>query len=164
MRQANVITFVLVAFSLFGCATASKNLMQIGTNDKSVLLQNKAVAKSLLLSQYDEWKGVKYEYGGMSRDGIDCSGFVYVTFLSKFGIKLPRNSIIQAKVGTDISVSLLQPGDILFFKTGFKTYHIGIYIENTEFMHVSESHGVTKSSFSDPYWHKRFVRARRITM
>ena len=158
------IVLVIIALGLSGCATASKNLMHLETNADSVLLQNKAVAKNILLAQYDEWKGVKYKSGGLSKDGIDCSGFIYVTFLSKFGIKLPRNSIIQGKVGVSASVSLLQPGDLVFFKTGFTSRHIGIYIENSEFIHVSESSGVTKSNLNDPYWHKRYWKARRITM
>ena len=158
------IVLIVIALGLSGCATASKNLMYLHTNSNSVLLQNKAVAKNILLSQYEEWKGTKYIYGGSGKDGIDCSGFVYQTFLSKFGIQLPRYSIIQGKVGVDISVSSLQPGDLIFFKTGFSTRHIGIYIDNNEFMHVSESKGVTISNLSEPYWSKRYWKARRITM
>ena len=154
----------MIALGLSGCATASKDLMHLETNGNSVLLQNKAVAESILLSQYDEWKGVKYLSGGLSKDGVDCSGFIYLTYLSKFGIKLPRNSIIQGKVGVSASVSSLQPGDLVFFKTGFTTRHIGIYMGNNEFMHVSETNGVTKSNLNDTYWHSRYWKARRITM
>jgi cell wall-associated NlpC family hydrolase len=160
----NIIVFFLIALSLNGCATASKNLMHLDTNANSVMLQNKAVAKQILLSQYEEWKGTQYKYGGLSREGIDCSGFVYETFLSKFGIKLPRQSIIQGEVGVSTSLDALQPGDLIFFKTGFSTRHIGIYIENNEFMHVSESKGVTISNLNEPYWHKRYWKCRRITM
>ena len=158
------IALILVALGLSGCATTSNNLMHLDTNGSSVMLQNKAVAKNILLAQYDEWKGTKYQYGGSSKDGIDCSGFVYQTFLTKFGIKLPRKSIIQGKVGVSVEVSSLQPGDLVFFKTGFSARHIGIYIENNEFMHVSENNGVTKSNLNEPYWHKRYWKARRITM
>jgi cell wall-associated NlpC family hydrolase len=158
--------FVLILFvlGLSGCATTQKNLMYLKTSGNSVLLQNKAVARDILLSHYNEWKGTKYKYGGSGKDGIDCSGFVYQTFLSKFGIQLPRKSIIQGKVGVNISVSSLQPGDLVFFKTGFATRHVGIYIDNNEFMHVSENLGVTRSSLNEPYWSKRYWKARRITM
>jgi len=158
------IFFVIAALGLSGCATTSSNLMYLKTNGNSILLQNKAVAKDILLSHYDEWKGVKYKYGGLDKDGIDCSGFVYVTFLSGFGIELPRNSIIQGKVGVSVPASMLQPGDLVFFKTGFAKRHVGIYLENSEFMHVSENSGVTKSSLNQPYWLKRYWKSRRITM
>jgi len=158
------IIFILIALGLSGCATAPKNMMHLETNADSYVLQNKAVAKNILLSQYYEWKGTKYKYGGLSKDGIDCSGFIYLTYASKFGIKLPRRSIIQGKVGRNVPVSSLQPGDLVFFKTGIKTTHIGIYIDNNEFMHVSKKLGVTISSLNNSYWHKRYWKARRITM
>lgn len=160
----NISAIFLIALALYGCAATPNKLMYIGTTADSVLLQNKAVAKDMLLSQFDEWKGTKYKYGGLSKDGIDCSGFIYETYLTKFGIKLPRQSIIQGKVGVDASVELLQPGDLVFFKTGITARHIGIYIDKGEFLHVSETSGVTKSNLSDPYWQRRFWKARRITM
>jgi cell wall-associated NlpC family hydrolase len=164
MLRTFLIICVFIIVGLGGCATGDKELMYIGTGANSILLQNKGVAKKMLLAQYEEWKGVKYKYGGLSKDGIDCSGFIYETFLTKFEIKLPRKSIVQGKVGINISVSSLQAGDLLFFKTRISTTHIGIYIENSDFIHVSESLGVAKSSLNDPYWHKRFWKARRITM
>jgi cell wall-associated NlpC family hydrolase len=158
------ILLLIGTLGLSGCATVPKNLMHLETNSNSIMLQNKAVAKQMLLAQYEEWKGTSYQYGGLSRDGIDCSGFVYETFIAKFGIKLPRKSIIQGNVGVDVPVDSLLPGDLVFFKTGFSTRHVGIYIDNNEFMHVSESKGVTISNLNEPYWHKRYWKSRRITM
>ena len=147
-----------------GCATAPKVLVHKQNTDDGALLLNKAVAKNVLLDQYDEWRGTKYAYGGLSKDGIDCSGFVHQTFLSKFDIRLPRQSIIQGEVGYDIATDLLQPGDLVFFKIGINTNHVGIYIDNGEFMHVSKKLGVTLSSLNDPYWHRRYWKARRISL
>ena len=164
MCSTKIIILILIVLGLSGCATATKDLVHIEKNDDSALLLNKAVTKNILLAQYDEWKGTRYKYGGSSKDGIDCSGFIHQTFLSKFGIKLPRESIIQGKVGYDIPVSLLQPGDLVFFKIGINITHVGIYIDNGEFIHVSKSMGVTKSSLNDSYWHKRYWKTRRISI
>lgn len=164
MRAPYIITIAALLASLSGCATVPKNLVQIEKNDDSILLQNKGVAKSLLLVQYGEWKGVRYVYGGSNKDGIDCSGFIRETFLSKFGIKLPRKSIIQGKVGTEIPVNILQAGDLVFFKTGINSYHAGIYIDNGEFLHASQSRGVVKSGLNEPYWRDRFWKARRVSI
>lgn len=43
-------------------------------------LTDSAYVKKVLYSQFNDWQGVRYRYGGLSRSGIDCSGFVYVTF------------------------------------------------------------------------------------
>lgn len=155
---------VVIVLCLTCCATTKQELVHIDKNNECVLLQNKAVTKIILLTQYEEWKGTKYKYGGSSKEGIDCSGFIQLTFLAKFGIELPRQSINQGKVGYDIPTCLLQSGDLVFFKVGIKTNHVGIYIDNGEFMHVSKSLGVTISSLSDSYWHRRFWKVRRISI
>ena len=43
-------------------------------------LHNRSLLKNRLYSQYEEWKGVRYRLGGLNKKGIDCSGFVYITF------------------------------------------------------------------------------------
>lgn len=165
MRPANPAFLIVMMFVLSGCAsTTTKDLVRIEKTDDYALLLNKAVAKKILLTQYDEWKGVRYKYGGSGKDGIDCSGFIHQTFLSKFDIRLPRHSIIQGEVGYDIPTDLLQPGDLVFFKIGATTNHVGIYIDNGEFIHASTILGVTKSSLNDPYWRTRYWKSRRVSM
>lgn len=165
MRSSKLTFLIAIALVLSGCATTTtKDLVHVEKTDNSALLLNKAVAKNMLRAQYHEWKGTRYKYGGSGKDGIDCSGFVLQTFVSKFDIKLPRKSIMQGEVGYDIPTDLLQPGDLVFFKIGATTNHVGIYIENGEFIHASTSQGVTKSSLTDPYWHRRYWKARRISL
>lgn len=163
-----ILALFIVLTGLGGCATVmndrSRNdLVRVEKNADSALLQNKAVTKSILLEQYNEWKGTKYVYGGSTKAGTDCSGFIYQTYSSRFGIKLPRQSIIQGEVGYDIPTELLQPGDLVFFKLGVNSNHAGIYIDNNEFIHASSSRGVTKSSLNDRYWHGKYWKARRIS-
>lgn len=42
-------------------------------------------------------RGTPYRYGGMSRRGVDCSGFVVVTMRDKFDLQLPRDTREQSK-------------------------------------------------------------------
>ncbi len=94
--------------------------------------------------------------------GLDCSGFVYLTYQSRFGMTLPRTTQRQAKFGRKISPRRLQPGDLVFFKTGWFDRHVGIYVEDRRFLHVSTKNGVQLSSLEDPYWRKRYWKAVRI--
>ncbi|MFB4339625.1 NlpC/P60 family protein [Pantoea sp. CS_6] len=117
-----------------------------------------------LNDQLGSWRGTPYRYGGMSRKGVDCSGFVYLTFRDKFDLQLPRSTVAQSDIGTRISKEDLLPGDLVFFRTGSgeNGLHVGIYDTDNAFIHASTSQGVIRSSLDNVYWRKVFWQARRI--
>lgn len=117
-----------------------------------------------LNDQLGRWRGTPYRYGGLSRGGVDCSGFVYLTFRDKFDMQLPRSTIDQTDIGTRIDKRDLLPGDLVFFKTGSgeNGLHVGIYDTDNTFIHASTSQGVIRSSMDNVYWRKVFWQARRI--
>lgn len=117
-----------------------------------------------LNDQLRNWRGTPYRYGGMSRGGVDCSGFVLMTFRDKFDLQLPRETRKQAELGTEIDKDDLLPGDLVFFKTGSgeSGLHVGIYDTDNQFIHASTSRGVMRSSLDNVYWQKNFWQARRI--
>jgi probable lipoprotein NlpC len=117
-----------------------------------------------LNDQLGHWRGTPYRYGGMSRNGVDCSGFVYLTFRDKFALQLPRTTSAQSDIGTRISKDELLPGDLVFFKTGHgeNGLHVGIYDTDNAFIHASTCQGVIRSSLDNVYWRKVFWQARRI--
>ncbi|MDX1692236.1 MAG: NlpC/P60 family protein [Ketobacteraceae bacterium] len=124
--------------------------------------QSPADIRQRLLSQYRQWKGVRYRLGGLSRQGIDCSGFVQRTFVEQLGIPVPRTTDQQARIGTPIPREDLNSGDLVFFRTGYKGRHVGIYVGDGQFLHASTSSGVMLSGLGDYYWRDRFWQARRI--
>lgn len=125
-------------------------------------LTDSAYVKKVLYSQFNDWQGVRYRYGGLSRSGIDCSGFVYVTFKTKLGLDLPRTTALQTRLGKEINKSELKAGDLVFFKTTFQSGHVGIFLENDRFLHVSERKGVTISRLNDNYWKSNYWKSVRI--
>ena len=143
---------MLVTILLAGCASNPANQWK----------GKDTVIKEKLLTSYSKWKGTPYKYDSISKKGIDCSGLVYVTFKSQFGINLPRSTNQQAKVGEKVSKSALHIGDLVFFKTGIRTYHVGVYMGGNRFMHASTSHGVKISRLSNPYWKKTYWTSRHI--
>lgn len=92
-----------------------------------------------LNDQLQSWHGTPYRYGGMTRRGVDCSGFVVVTMRDRFDLQLPRETKEQASIGTQIDKDELLPGDLVFFKTGSgqNGLHVGIYDTNNQFIHAS---------------------------
>lgn len=118
-------------------------------------------ARNLLYERYEAWKNVPHRSGGLSKSGIDCSGFVMLTYREMFNLELPRTAAKQVKLGITINRNNLTAGDLLFFKTGWFTEHVGIYIEDGDFLHVSSGSGVTISKISEEYWSDAFTLAKR---
>ncbi len=115
-----------------------------------------------LYQHYREWRGVRYREGGLSRQGVDCSGFVYLAYVKKFNRRIPRTTELLARSGDAVSPEELRPGDLVFFHTGWKTRHVGIYVEQGKFMHASSSRGVMMSRLDNPYWRDAWWMARRL--
>ena len=117
-----------------------------------------------LSEHQQEWQGTRYRIGGNSKSGVDCSGFMQITFRELFGIDLPRMTVDQAKEGTKISKSELRTGDLVFFNTGRgpNGKHVGVYVKNGQFLHASTKGGVIYSDMDSPYWTKTFWQARRL--
>lgn len=99
--------------------------------------KNNKEVKTALMDFYNEWKHVRYKFGGNSKKGIDCSAFTQRIFDEKFNIKIPRSTRTQVTSGAAIKKSQLKLGDLVFFKTGKYDRHVGIYIGDGTFMHAS---------------------------
>jgi cell wall-associated NlpC family hydrolase len=122
----------------------------------------KSSISSALKAQYRDWKGVRYRIGGLSKKGVDCSGFVHLTFKKRLGRSIPRTTKSLSKYGKKIGRGSLKPGDLVFFKTGRKVRHVGIYYGGNKFLHASTSKGVMLSRMDDIYWGKRYWQSRRV--
>jgi cell wall-associated NlpC family hydrolase len=119
--------------------------------------------KKALQAQHKEWHGTRYRLGGLSRSGVDCSGFVYLTFQERLGMTLPRDTFKQSLQGRDIAKKDLQAGDLVFFRTG-RYNHVGIYMDNGQFMHASTRQGVKISRMGDAYWTRTYWKAKRLDL
>lgn len=141
-------------------STSSPTVKDI-TQDKSktVIVQHSVMAS--LYDTFEDWKGTPYKLGGVNRRGIDCSAFVQNTFADKFSIPLPRTTRAQVTSGKKVDKNQLQAGDLVFFKTGYYDRHVGIYLQNNQFMHASTSKGVIISDLNNVYWRKHYWTAIR---
>jgi lipoprotein Spr/probable lipoprotein NlpC len=115
-----------------------------------------------LMQAHEEWRGTPYRLGGTSRNGIDCSSFVQTVMREYLNQEVPRNTESQLRVGFRIRPQQLQPGDLVFYRTGRRRLHVGIYVSDGRFLHASTSNGVMISRMEETYWSRRFLQARRI--
>lgn len=111
---------------------------------------------------YQDWKGVPYRLGGAGYEGIDCSAFMQVVFEDYFFEIIPRTTLEQLEHGRAIKKRELQTGDMVFFKTGRRSYHVGVMINKSDFLHASTTFGVIISSLEEDYWQKTYLTARRV--
>ncbi len=109
--------------------------------------------------------GVKYKYGGSSMEtGFDCSGFVRHVYATAAAIDLPRNARDMSKVGSEVRLADLAPGDLVFYNTQGQRYsHVGIYLGDSRFVHApSARKSVEIVDMKISYWKRRFDGARRL--
>ncbi len=87
-----------------------------------------------------QFVGNPYVYGGTSlTNGADCSGFV-MRIYADFGYSIPRTADVQGTVGTEVSLSALAPGDLVFYDNGTGSIkHVALYIGNGQVVHASSS-------------------------
>lgn len=118
--------------------------------------------KASLMQAYRDWEGTPYVLGGTSKEGVDCSRFVNIIFDEYFAVDLPTNTRSQLNVGDGIRRRAVRTGDLVFFKTGRQDLHVGIAVNQGEFLHASTSNGVMISKLGNSYWRNRFLEARRV--
>lgn len=132
---------------------------------KDIDVNSMTRAEKSLVKEATAWLGTPYKYGGNSRDGVDCSGFVYHVFRNSVDITLPRNSGKQHEYCRKISKKELATGDLVFFATtkgSSNVSHVGLYVGDGKMIHASTSRGVVCQNLSDDYYTRTFVSAGRI--
>lgn len=151
---------------LSGILIASLFLASCASN-KTAGVQDQRIDK--VISTARTFVGTPYKYGGTTRSGMDCSGLLLNSF-KPVNISLPRSSEAQSKIGKEVKMTELQPGDLVFFATGDKKKkitHVGLVTDvrkkdNVKFIHASSTLGVVETNLYAEYYQKRFRTARRV--
>lgn len=108
--------------------------LKSGSSAKAKSAQAKAWAKKVrakkvkrVLTVAKQQRGDRYRYGAAGPNAFDCSGLVLYS-ARKAGFKnVPRTSSAQSKHMKRIDRKWMRPGDFVFFRSGGRVYHVGIY-------------------------------------
>ena len=165
--ESEDVSFISEASPLVKTRQVRGCVIDIGQPRQNPSVQNPSVVANNLEWGAKELLGRKYVWGATGPRTYDCSGFTQKIFRDA-GIKIPRVSRDQAKVGQYISYRNLKKGDMVFFDTKKKrtgiVCHVGIYLGNGNFIHASSGakkiviYNFNKKSF----YKKRFLWGRRV--
>ncbi|MFD2598544.1 C40 family peptidase [Sphingobacterium corticis] len=124
-------------------------------------VSNREISKSSDLYLFiDHWMGTPHRTGGFDRKGMDCSAFVGLLYREVFRQDLPRTSRDMADNVKRKYENQLREGDLVFFSFGGRDVdHVGVYLHNGKFVHVSTKRGVIISDLKDTWYYRYFKRA-----
>jgi cell wall-associated NlpC family hydrolase len=126
---------------------------------------NSDVRGSQIAKQALRYKGSRYQFGGATKKGMDCSGLVSRVYADLKMKKIPRASTALYQSGKPVRLAELRPGDLVFFKNTYKRgiSHVGVYAGHNKFVHAANHRrGVTITAMSDPYYQLHYAGARRL--
>ncbi len=119
-----------------------------------------------IVKEAQGWLGTPYGYGRAEKGvACDCSGMVMSVYEKVTGIKLPRNSAKQQEFCKKLKKKDVKVGDLCFFATGKdpdKVSHVGIMVDEKNFIHASTSKGVGISDINQPYYIRTFKGYGRV--
>lgn len=175
MKSGAIYKYIVVFLIILtaGCLTSCKSSKKLNDNEKiiSEYIKHSDMVKASPL-QHDiadaaiSWIGTPYAYAKSDKGvGTDCSGLVLKVYEEIAGVKLPRNSAKQAEYCQELMPDEVEIGDLVFFATVSdpdKISHVGIMIDNVNFVHSSTKKGVVISRIDTPYYVRTFRMFGRI--
>jgi cell wall-associated NlpC family hydrolase len=98
---------------------------------------------SSTLAEARHYLGAPYLWGGMTEQGIDCSGLVHMSY-RRVGRLVPRDADQQEGAGEQLSADAAQPGDLITYGEVDKenATHIAFWLGSGRILHSTEREGV----------------------
>ena len=167
LKTLNIV--IICALGIITFLSSCSSSKSIKRDDGYKISQIESAAKTNnekeLIKEAKKWLGTRYKYGGHSKSGTDCSGFVMEIYKSVYDIKMPRSSREQQEFCIRIKKSQLKIGDLVFFSTGKsknRVSHVGIFIGKGKFIHASSSKGVVISDLEQNYYIRTYHSSGRV--
>jgi len=139
---------------------------EVGAFQLGVDEEIKKTTAAIFAQSCEKFRGVSYLRGGISFQGVDGAGMLYVAAKIN-GLPLPRDFEGQCAEGefTDEGIDAPEPGDVLFFSAVRESPIVGdagIYTGDGKFIHANQHTGkVQYEDIGDPYFQQRLLCVKR---
>jgi cell wall-associated NlpC family hydrolase len=153
-------------------AAQRRDAEQTQQTDSSVFYKSLSEKVNLPLSKNDnvtlylfvaDWIGTPHKLGKCTKDGVDCSCFVKMLYEEVYDKKSPRTANDMYDVSKRIAKKEICEGDLVFFTIkSTRVSHVGVYLKDGWFAHVSTSKGVMINNLSEKYYQQYYAGAGRI--
>lgn len=160
MRKLTFQHFLLYLF-LVGCSFGSTNLRKSNSHS-GISYDRKEVVRAT-----QDLIGIPYRYGGKDKRGFDCAGLTQYIFKS-VEVSLPPSAEMQSRIGKEIKLEKVVPGDLLYFKRSKlgRVFHVALVVshdvDGIRVVH-STSTGVNMDNISkSKYWSSKVIGARDV--
>ncbi|KXS37535.1 MAG: NLP/P60 [Halomonadaceae bacterium T82-2] len=148
---AMYLVLLLAVLGLAGCAGPQLQTADLGGGQAAPL----SIERAMILANARQALGTPYVFGGASPRGVDCSGLVQMTYRAA-GLQVPRTAEQQYEALPARDVA--RPGDLLFFGSGARATHVGIYLGGGRMIHApGRGREVTTTPLQIDYWQEHFL-------
>jgi cell wall-associated NlpC family hydrolase len=158
MKEIKILVILMFTLNI-------NSMAQNQFSDYVTHLKNDTLNLKRLESFVMEWYGIKYQLGGNTKNGIDCSQFAKKLYWEVYGKKLNNTCAEQWKQTNRIKKDSLMVGDIVFFRSTQSPsgWHCGVYLGRDTFVHAAnKKEGVKISSLSEPRYLSSYKGAGRL--
>ncbi|MDD2799461.1 MAG: NlpC/P60 family protein [Bacteroidales bacterium] len=172
INKGSKIFFYLTLFLILASSCRTNKEVSRYNLDKKELSKvlNIAVRSKDNITLYREvafWWKTPHRDGGETKSGIDCSFLAKTIYRNVYNKVIERNSNDILKQNCkQIKRKKLKEGDLVFFKTSKRdknrVNHVGVYLKDNKFVHVSTSQGVIISSLDEDFYQKTWVCGGRV--
>ncbi len=175
-KLINILLVLIIVIGLYSCSSTVRfaSSYSYRTNNNNLGSNNPISSKSLnyenlstnelrmkIIEEAKNWIGTPYRYGGESKNGVDCSGFVMSVYHNA-GIEIPRTSQQQFNYVELVNKNQCEAGDLVFFEKNHQIFHVGIYLGANSIIHASTSKGVIIQSLDDAFLSNNYSSVGKI--